>query len=540
MRLLSSGVFAASLIVVGAAMAQQSRPPVAPATVAVPLPPAPPARVGRVSLASGHAGFRGAGETSWSEAEINDPVFTGASLRTDPQARAEMRVGADTIDLAGGTEIAIVRANERVAEIAVRHGRIDLDIRRLAAGDSVQIDIARGGVWLLRPGRYDIDAGGPDQPPRVVAFTGAARFAGSGGDIPIKAGDAAVLTAAGPLAATIEPAAGDEFAVWCGERAVDDAQLAAPYFVSRAMTGYAELDAAGNWRPSARYGAVWAPQSLPADWAPYRDGHWRWLAPWGWIWIDAQPWGFATSHYGRWAFADERWVWVPGAISADPVFAPALVAFLGTPGVGLSYADGPGPAVAWFALAPGEIYWPSYTADLDYIRALNRADIADLSAIRTAGDGEPPLEIANARLANRIYASAVPRPVFVGGGAIATALVTIPEQRLRNAPAIMGSPHIGAPTPPAATRVATIPPSRERAPAERVAARAPKGGTWAGVVRVATIRSQNFQRAARLRAGHLRAPAYAAAPPHYAIVLRMARAGHVASRGEARRKEIRQ
>src|SRR6266849_2839587 len=82
-------------------------------------------------------------------------------------------------------------------------------------------------------------------------------------------------------------------------------------------------------RDEPSYGAVWYPQAVPADWAPSRYGHWRWVEPWGWTWIDDQPWGFAPFHYGRWAYIGNRWGWTPGVIVARPVYAPALVAFIG-------------------------------------------------------------------------------------------------------------------------------------------------------------------------------------------------------------------
>jgi Family of unknown function (DUF6600) len=279
---------------------------------------------------------------------------------------------------------------------------------------------------------------------------------------------------------------------------------------------------------------------LPADWAPYRYGHWRWVAPWGWSWIDDQPWGFAPSHYGRWAFLDQHWIWVPGAYTARPVYMPAVVAFLGTPGVGLSYAEGSGPAVAWFPLAPGEVYWPSYTGDLDYIRSLNAGNIPDLGIIRRRADGEPPGEIANAHFANRQFASVVPRPVFVAGQAVRLALLQLPPQRLENAPAIMGSPQIGHPAPPAPARIAAAPAVGRLASTEHVAAHLAQSTAWARAVHAATIRSRNYQRAARTHAAHLRAPAYAAAPrPRHEIILRVAHIVHIPSSGEARKKVIR-
>ena len=180
----------------------------------------------------------------------------------------------------------------------------------------------------------------------------------------------------------------------------------------------------------------------------------------------------------------------------NPVWTPAVVAFLGTPGVGLCYADGRGPAIAWFPLAPGEIYWPSYTSDLEYIRAVNAANVADLSAIGMRHDGEPPASIVNAHFANREFASVVPRPVFIAGRTVATALLTIPEERLLNAPAIMGSPQIGPP--PGRLHAATAS-ARPRTSAGAHTSQAAKGSAWTNLVRAAEIRSREFQEIARVR-----------------------------------------
>ena len=47
------------------------------------------------------------------------------------------------------------------------------------------------------------------------------------------------------------------------------------------------------------------------------------------------------------------WAWTPGPIIARPVYAPALVAFLGAPAAGVSVSAG-GPLVGWVALGWGE------------------------------------------------------------------------------------------------------------------------------------------------------------------------------------------
>jgi hypothetical protein len=259
----------------------------------------PPALVGRVSTIAGQVGFHVKGETQWSAASVNYPVATGGSFWTDPKSRAEIRIGAQTIDLAGNTEIDVVRLDQQVMQIALPQGRIALHLRQLGDGSSAEIDIPRGGVWLLQPGLYDINAGTADQPARIMVFEGSARFVGGALDQGIKATEAAVISGTDTLTATLERVAPDAFVQWCRARDYREQRLAAPYHISPGMTGYEELDSYGTWRTSADYGEVWYPRSVPAGWAPYRDGHWSWIEPWGWNWVDAAPWGFAPSHYGR-------------------------------------------------------------------------------------------------------------------------------------------------------------------------------------------------------------------------------------------------
>ena len=227
--------------------------------------------------------------------------------------------------------------------------------------------------------------------------------------------------------------------------------------VSAAVTGHERLDDYGAWESIAGLGAVWFPKDLPRDWAPYRYGRWRWIGPWGWTWIDDTQWGFATSHFGRWAYVGGsdaetgRWGWVPGGQSGaraeEPAFMPAAVAFLGTAGVGISYPDAFSPAVAWFPLAPGEVYWPSFTDNPEAIRRLNIGAGVDPAAIGPAANSadrksQPPAEIVTGQYRNRRFASVVPRPVFVGGKPVADALIALPVRRLEHAPLLAGSPGI--------------------------------------------------------------------------------------------------
>ena len=454
----------------------------------------PLSRVGRVATVDGAAAIRPAGG-EWADSGINDPVASAMSVRTPAQGRAVLRIGAETVALAGSSELDLARLDADATQIVLRQGRIGVRLAQLGPR-SFEIDIARGGVWLLTPGDYDITAGDERTPARIAVIDGRARFVGKGADTAtgtasdttidttIATGSATVLSGKDPVVATLDGTAGDDFIAWWrppdaagADTAAADRQ--APHTLSTEITGYEALDGNGSWQTVEGYGAVWFPATAPGDWAPYRYGHWRWVAPWGWTWIDDMAWGFAPSHYGRWASIPQvdpldpsdlgtvRWGWVPGAQIADPVdapvYAPALVAFLGTAGVGLSYPDAVGPAVAWFPLAPGDIYWPGYTKDLDLIRRLNQGTVADPSTIGPGINGEPPAEIVNGDYPNRRFASVVPRSVFLAGRPVAPALLLLPGQRLANAPLLPGSPQIApaaqhasvvAPTSGAATRLA--------------------------------------------------------------------------------------
>ncbi len=341
----------------------------------------PPARVGTVSYVSGNLAFHTAGDTQWSASGVNYPVATGGSFWTDPQARAQIQIGPSTIVMDGGTEIDVTNLNEQVAQLGVPQGRVHLHLRQLEAGQSFEIDLPQGAVWLLQPGSYDINAGSQDQGARVAVFAGSARFVGGGTDLGIHSGDAAMLSQTNPATVSTERAGSDAFVQWCTAHDYQENRLASPHYVSAQMTGYSDLDPYGNWQSNPQYGQMWYPSQTPADWAPYRDGRWIWVAPWGWTWVDQQPWGFAPFHYGRWAYVDDRWGWVPGSYVAQPVYAPALVAFVGLAAAGIAESAGAGPAVGWFPLAPGEVYWPSYTRNTAYIRNVNITNVKNINTV---------------------------------------------------------------------------------------------------------------------------------------------------------------
>jgi hypothetical protein len=173
-------------------------------------------------------------------------------------------------------------------------------------------------------------------------------------------------------------------------------------YVSPDMIGAADLDQYGDWTPSPDYGEVWYPRTVAFGWAPYQNGHWAWVAPWGWTWVEAEPWGFAPFHYGRWTQIDGRWGWIPGpppgvwqGRPVRPVYSPALVVFVGGGGGGLT---------AWFPLGPGEPYQPWYHASAVYVNRVNVTNIynRNTAEVRSAYVNRTTV-VFNTNVVNRTY-----------------------------------------------------------------------------------------------------------------------------------------
>jgi len=103
---------------------------------------------------------------------------------------------------------------------------------------------------------------------------------------------------------------------------------------------YSNLAPYGYWVNRPSYGWVWLPRHARHGWRPYSAGRWVYT-DYGWTWASAEPFGWATYHYGRWYDdPDYGWGWVPGTD-----WGPAWV----------SWQDGGGycgwaplpPAVGW-------------------------------------------------------------------------------------------------------------------------------------------------------------------------------------------------
>ena len=272
----------------------------------------PPARVGRLGFIDGTVSYHTYNQSQWSPATLNYPVTTGDSFYTDTNSYAVIEVGAASLRLDQQTAADVARLDDQATQIELDQGAINLHLWSLPPG-GVSVLTPLGQVDLVAPGIYDINAGQPDgdAPPSQVQVTvlqGSAHLDQPAADL--QTGQSAVLAGNPPTVSFVQ-AAPSAFDNWAAAR---DRHITAarPRYVSPQMTGYEDLETSGQWASDPSYGVVWYPPAGPAVWAPYRYGHWAYVAPWGWTWIDDDPWGFAPFHYGRWAQIDGRWAWIPG------------------------------------------------------------------------------------------------------------------------------------------------------------------------------------------------------------------------------------
>jgi Family of unknown function (DUF6600)/FecR protein len=366
----------------------------------------PPARVARLAFVDGAVSIAPADTDAWSEALVNRPLTSGDRIWVDAGARAELDAGGLTIRLDQNTSFSFVNLTEDVLTARLNEGVIQLHVLR--AQRALEVTTPNSVVSVLQPGDYTLQAAGTQT--IVKNYDGAVEVSGGNFSYAVGAqeqGTFADLPSFNAEIGAITPRS--EFEAWAYAR---DAAYAAPVasnYVAPDVVGYRDLDSYGTWSATTNYGYVWQPSYVSVGWAPYRYGRWVWVTPWGWTWVDDAPWGFAPFHYGRWVYLRSRWCWAPGPRWAHPVYAPAMVGWIGHPG-------GPYGNVGWFPLAPRETYLPGYRTSLRYFRNVNIANttVINASYIDDAYYGRAaPIDYRHRHTPHAT--TLVPRDAFVSG-----------------------------------------------------------------------------------------------------------------------------
>jgi uncharacterized protein DUF6600 len=341
------------------------------ASPAVPAPPAPPAAAAtaedgeaddsqnpaptppRLSYTSGDVSFWRPGGEDWAPAQVNTPLAPGDQLYTGNRGNLEVQIDSRSFVRAwGDSQLGIENHEPDFLQIKVAAGHVSLDLRALDGGRTVELNTPAAAFTIERPGYYRVDVA-PDRTSFITRRGGTATMTPAGGQaVGIAASEQVVLTGAGTAAVqTFVAPEQDVWDRWNYARTEALVDTVSARYVPPTVSGVDDLDQHGNWRVVPEYGSVWVPEGVATDWAPYTTGRWVWDPRFGWSWVDTAPWGWAPYHYGRWVHLDRVWAWAPGPVVVRPVYAPALVAFFGAPGIRVSIGA---PFVSWVALGWGE------------------------------------------------------------------------------------------------------------------------------------------------------------------------------------------
>jgi hypothetical protein len=397
----------------------------------------PPGRVARLGYMQGSVSFAPAGETDWVGAVPNRPLTTGDQLWTDEGSRAEVQLGSAVIRLGPDTSFTFLNLDDSTVQVQVTSGTINVTVRRLGGDDDFEIDTPNQAFTITQPGKYRVEVGEDGDYSAISVREGDGEATGNGQSYELRGGQRGTFSGTDQLDADVEDIyEPDEFDTWAYERDHRYDYSPSARYLSHDVVGFDDLDGNGDWRDDSAYGHVWFPNRVEAGWAPYHVGHWAWINPWGWTWIDDNSWGYAPFHYGRWVSVGGRWGWVAGPIEVRPVYAPALVVFIGGgPG-------GFGGNVGWFPLGPREVYVPSYHVSEAYVTRVNvsstTVNVTQVTNVyRTTIVNNNTTTITNVTYANRNVQGAVmvvPQHAFVSAQPVAKAQVQVSAREIAAAP----------------------------------------------------------------------------------------------------------
>jgi hypothetical protein len=287
----------------------------------------------RVSYLYGEVSFWRPGAQEWAEAKANTPLAPGDVLYTGPDGNAELQVGPRAFVRAGnGTQLGLDNEEPDFTQFRVTAGHAAFDMRDIPAGHTVEIDTPNAAFTIERKGYYHVDLAEDTTTFRAHRGGSATVTPAAGAAAAVAANQQIVIT--GAETPSVETSAAPPLTPWDRWNYQRTAYLVQPsnaQNVSPGMYGTEELNQHGTWHQEENYGPVWAPANVQPGWVPYSTGRWIWDPRFGWTWLDAAPWGWAPYHYGRWVFVRGYWGWAPGPVVVRPVYAPALVVFLGGP-----------------------------------------------------------------------------------------------------------------------------------------------------------------------------------------------------------------
>jgi len=386
----------------------------------------PPTRVARISYIDGSVSLQPGGAGDWGSAARNRPMTVGDKIWTDKDSRAELQTGVVSIHLGSMTALSFLNLDQNITQMRLAEGSVNFRVKEIREGDTYEVDTPNLVFTITQAGAFRIDVNENGDNTGITVIRGAGQVTASGKTYDLEPGQRAVFNGADDVQSTIVPQAPppDGLDKWSGDRDLGEQNSVSQRYVPQDMPGTQDLDNNGTWGQDGDNGPVWYPSEVAPDWAPYSNGYWSYVGPWGWTWVDYAPWGFAPFHYGRWGFIGNRWGWYPGPRFGVSIYGPAFVGFLGG---GFGFAGGFG--VGWFPLGFGEPFHPWFHCGNRFVERINVRNtfIRNVNVVHSGNN-------FNYAYSHNTHAvTATSRNGFTGGQAVNRGAAHINEASLRGA-----------------------------------------------------------------------------------------------------------
>lgn len=228
-----------------------------------------PARVAALTHIEGSVAFAPAGATEWSDVMAKRPVTRGDRLWTDKGARAEVQVGSAALHMDSETFVEVIALDRNLLQASLNEGTVNTRVRQGEGGDNFEITTPQLAFRAVQPGDHRIDVDPSQGTTRIVVRSGAAVVYGAdGGALRLEAGQQMAFSGRDLKVAGHGALRDGSFDRWAADRNRTEDQAIAARRVPQAVMGHQS----GTDR------------AMP-NWTPNQHGHWEWIAPWGWTWV---------------------------------------------------------------------------------------------------------------------------------------------------------------------------------------------------------------------------------------------------------------
>ena len=398
----------------------------------------PPGRVGRLNHAAGAVSFAPAdAPDQWTQAPLNRPLTAGDRLWADSNGRAEVHVGSTALRMGAQTSVDVLNLDDHALQLRLAQGSINLRVRELAQGDTIEIATPAGAVLIRQPGSYRVSSDPQGGASRVAVNFGQAEVVTPAQTFTVPSSQAASFAMGASPSFEIAGYASDR-------RSRPLERRARPARRSRRLH---------SLRVAADDG-IRGPRSIRLRGARSRNtarsGCRRASRPAGRLIATATGYGSrrgagrgSTMRRGvlrRSTMGAGCRTTVTGrgrreALRRVRSMRPALVAFVGGPNFSVTVSSG--PAVGWFPLGWREPYFPSYRASPTYVRNVNVTHVTNVTNVTNIYNNSTNVSSVNyVNRTNPQAVTAVPRQAFVSAQPVAQASVNVAPAQLAKAEVI--------------------------------------------------------------------------------------------------------